>query len=116
MKITSLNKSLAAVVILFFFILGAFAVSLAHEAPTSVAFQGAELRLILADAPEQLHGHGDEVVWQFPTCDVTGFQASDLDPSRFAGHRFTALNTPTGPFHRRTPKVSLQILQSILLI
>jgi len=115
-KITSLNKSLAAVVILFFFILGAFAVSLAHEAPATAAFQSVEMRLFLADAPEQLHGHGVDVVWQFPTCDVAGMQATDLDPSRFAGHRFTALTISAGPLHRRTPKVSLQILQSILLI
>jgi hypothetical protein len=113
-KITRLNKSLAALIILFFFILGAFAVSLAHESPSIGVFHTVDLRPILKRASEQAHPLHS--LFQLGTAGILTPPLADVDRRRSMGQRFNAPVEQALAPRLHGPKVSLQILQSILLL
>ena len=113
-KITRLNKSLAALIILFFFGFGAFAVSLANESPSIGAFHSVDLRLSLKDAPAQLSGVYAK--FQLVPGDVVISAVADVERFRFPRQRFNAPAETALIARIHVPKVSLQILQSILLL
>jgi hypothetical protein len=113
-KITRLYKSLAALIILFFFVFGAFAVSLANESPTIGVFHNDYLRLSLKDAPAQVSG--GYAKFQLVPGDVVTSALADVDRFRLPGLRFNAPGETVPIARIHVPKVSLQILQSILLL
>ena len=113
-KITRLNKSLAAIIILLFFILGAFAVSLAHESPSIGVFHTVDLRPLLKRAPAPAHPLHS--LFRLGTGGILTPPLADVDGRRFIGQRFNAPVEQALAPQLHGPKVSLQILQSILLL
>jgi hypothetical protein len=113
-KITRLNKSLAAVIILFFFVFGAFAVSLANESPSIGAFHSVDLRLSLKDGPAQVSGVYAK--FQLVPGDAVISPVADVERFRFPWQRFNAPAETALIARIHVSKVSLQILQSILLL
>lgn len=116
MKITRLHKSLAALIILFFFVLGAVAVSTAHESPFTGEAQSALTRLSLNDIAAQLHNSVDGALWQLPAGNLPSSGHNDVDRGWVVCQRFPVPSAQTLVSHNRAPKVSLHMLQSILLL
>jgi hypothetical protein len=113
-KSTRLKKSLAALIILFFFILGAFAVSLAHESPSIGVFHSVNVRPLLKRAPAPAHPLNS--LFQLGTGGILAPPLAHVDRRRFMGQRFNAPVEQVFAPQWHGPKVSLQILQSILLL
>lgn len=115
-KITRLHKSLAALIILFFFVLGAVAVSVAHESPLSGDAQSVMARLALYDAPARVHDRLDGSLWQLPAGNLPSSGHNDADRGWVYCQRYPVPMAQALISHNRAPKVSLHMLQSILLL
>jgi len=113
-KIIRLNKTLAALGMAVFFIFGAFAVSLAYESAPLGPLDTLELHHLSATDPAQLYSH--TMALQFESADVP--EAIRLCSEACAFKPGDSIESLT-PFHSpqiHAAKVSLQILQSALLL
>lgn len=115
-KITHLNKSLAALVILFFFVLGAVAVSTAQESSFTGEVESAVTRLIIDDAPARVQDSRNSCLWQLPVGDLPNSGYNDADRRWFIGQRFPVPIARALLSNHRASKVSLHMLQPILLL
>lgn len=115
MKLTHLNKTVAALGMILFFTFGAFAVSLAYDSAPLGPPYTLELRHLPAAQAPQLYSQLTMPL-QFESGDVP-----EATRPCFTGHPFKnadSLNfsTPFRPPQIHAAKVSLQILQSALLL
>ncbi len=115
MKLTHLNKTLAAVGMVLFFTFGAFAVSQAHDSTPLGPYYAVTLHhLSAAEAP---HAYArTAMALQFESVDIP-----EASRPCAAVHPFRNIDrldffTPVHPPQIHPAKVSLQILQSALLL
>ncbi len=116
MKITHLNKTLAALGMALFFTFGALAVSLAYETVPLGPLYPLESHHLSATDPAQLHWQVVTMALQFESGDVP--EATRSCCEAYAFKHSDPIESPTlfRPPQIHAAKVSLQILQSALLL
>lgn len=113
---TGLNKTLAALGMVLFFTFGAFAVSLAYDSAPVGPLYALELHHLSTTAPAQLSSRVLSVALQCESGDVP-----EATRPCSEGYPFRHINsieslTPFNTAQVHVAKVSLQILQSALLL
>jgi hypothetical protein len=111
-----LNKSLAALALLLFFSLGVFAVSLAHELPSGGPIHTIVLKDLMKNGPVRMDGHALALALECETWDICGSGQPPLEERRVGFSRRVGPLKPSRPAQTNTPKVTFQILESVLLI
>ncbi len=112
---TRLNKTLAALGMVLFFTLGAFAVSLAYDSTPLGPPYMAELHHLSVTDPAQLYSHLTTPL-QFESGDVPETARPCSEGYAFTYSDRVESLTPFHPPQVHAAKVSLQILQSALLL
>ena len=110
------NKSLAALALALFFTLGVFAVSLAHELPPGGPIHTIALKDLMKNGPIRMDGHALALALECESRDVS---ASGQPPLEERGIAFSRRVEPFKASPRaqtNAPKISFQILESVLLI
>ena len=115
-KIIRLHKVLAALGILIFFTFGAFAVSLAHDSPFAGPLHTFELRHVLKNGPAQLDEYTLTVGFNNETGEVPNSAQPDLEERRITYSHGVAPERAATSAQVHAAKVSLQILESVLLL
>jgi hypothetical protein len=113
---THLNKTLAALGMALFFTFGAFAVSLAYDSVPVGPLYALELHPLSATGPAQLYAPVLTSAYQFESGDVP--EGTRPCSGGYPFRHFDTLEslTPFNSAQVHTAKVSLQILQSALLL
>jgi hypothetical protein len=115
-KITRLNKTLAALGIAIFFTFGAFAVSLAYESvPVGPLYTG-ELQYLLTNGPTPRYARLLTAGLQVETAYMPELPRPCSKAFQSANFDFVDLLTPFHSTRIHSAKVSLQILKSALLL
>lgn len=109
-----LNKTLAALGMALFFTFGAFAVSLAYESAPLGPLYTLELHPLSATDPAELYSH--TMALQFESGDVPEATRPCSEVYAFKHNDCIESLTPFYPPQIHAAKVSLQILQSALLL
>jgi hypothetical protein len=99
-----------------FFTFGAFAVSLAHESAPVGPVYAVELHHLTTTGPAQLYARLLAAGWQFESGDVPEPIRPCWDVYRFRHIDLVESLTPFNSAQIQVAKVSLQILQSALLL
>jgi hypothetical protein len=108
------NKSLAALALALFFTLGVFAVSLAHELPPGGPIQTIALKDLMKNGPIRMDGHA--LALALESRDVSASGQPPLEERRVTFFRRIEPSKPSPRAQTNAPKVSFQILESVLLI
>jgi hypothetical protein len=101
---------------LLFFTFGAFAVGLAQDLPSHSPVHATELHRLLKTDPVQLDAYKYTVVLQSDTWNVPNTQQPDFEEYRASVVRGVEPSRASPLPRVQVPKVSFQILQSVLLI
>lgn len=116
MKITRLDKTLAALGIALFFTFGAFAVSLAYESAPVGSLYTSELQHLLTTGPAPLYTSVIIAGLQFETAYMPEPPRPCSEAYQVTNIEFAELSTSFNATRTDTAKVSLQILNSALLL
>jgi hypothetical protein len=113
---TRLNKTLAALGMVLFFTFGAFAVSLAYDCAPIGSLDALEVHHLSTTGPAQLYSRVLTMALQFESDDVPEATrpCSQGYPFRHIGSIESL--APFNSAQAHATKVSLQILQSVLLL
>jgi hypothetical protein len=103
---------------LLFFTFGAFAVALAQDLPSSVPAHTVELHRLLKNGRAQLDAHALTLGLGYESWNIPNTPPPNLEMHRSSHARVGAPLRPSlAPSYQvHAPKVSLQILQSVLII
>ena len=115
-KITRLNKTLAALGIAIFFTFGAFAVSLAYESVPGGPLYTGELQYFLTTGPTPCYTRLLTAGLQVETAYIPESPRPCSEAFQFTNFDFVELLTPFHATRIYAAKVSLQILKSALLL
>ncbi len=116
MSITRVHKTLAALGMVLCFAFGSAAVSLAHDSSAMGFNHAFELRQLLRNGPVQLDAYTLTFGLDYEIGNVPSSAQPDLKAHPpFFSRRIEPLK-PSYPAQVQAPKVSFQILESVLLI
>jgi len=115
-KITHINKTLAALGIALFFTFGAFAVSLAYESVPVGSFYTGGFQYLPKTGPVPLYTRFLTAGWQFEAAYMPEPPRPCSEGYHFTNIDFVKLLTPFNSTRIHTAKVSLEILKSALLL
>jgi hypothetical protein len=116
MSITRVHKILAALGMVLCFALGSAAVSLAHDSSEGAFNHASELRQLLRNGPVQLDTYTLTFGLDYETSNVPSSAQPDLKGHPPFFSRRIELLKASFPAQVQAPKVSFQILESVLLI
>ena len=115
MNTSRIYKTLAALGIALFFAFGAVAVSLAHEVSAATPINAFELRQLLKSGPAQLDAYTLSFGLEYQGANLPISQPDLDEPPPSFSRRIEPLEL-FFPARIAVPKVSFQILESVLLI
>jgi hypothetical protein len=113
---TCLNKTLAALGMVLLFAFGAFAVSLAYDSASIGSLYALELNHLPTTSPAQLYSRVLTMALQFESSDVPEATRPCSESCPFRQVDSSESLTPLNSAQIHVAKVSLQILQSALLL